>query len=158
MACFDLLRNALDLLQLGDRVLSRLELMDQVLLEHHRAWKLIYQDMAVPKLHYVRHTVECMRTHGVNLSCFATERKHKFSKSIASFCFRRMTRSLLAHDIKVGTQYMKNVSTSFCKGRQVIYTLKVLLCARQFAKLVERRLHRLLRFSYDLSCCLPSAP
>eukprot|EP00959_Pyramimonas_sp_CCMP1952_P412997 8654349-Pyramimonas_sp.AAC.1 len=57
--------------------------METVLSEHHRLALQLYDvALAKPKLHFTRHIPKNIRNVGDVLSCFATERKHKFAKCI----------------------------------------------------------------------------
>jgi hypothetical protein len=55
----------------------------------------LYEGTSRPKLHYIWHVLDSIERHRVILACFRTERRHKLSKSIGSFCFRSMCKTLL---------------------------------------------------------------
>jgi hypothetical protein len=55
----------------------------------------LYEGIGRPKLHYIWHVLDCIERHRVVLACFQTERRHKLSKSIGSFCFKSICKSML---------------------------------------------------------------
>ena len=59
--------------------------------KHHDEYLRLYPDCGKPKNHYTCHSVDAMRKHKVNLSCFAGERLHITTKRIASAAFNNMT-------------------------------------------------------------------
>jgi len=99
LQCFKLLCLMFALLRMGDRCLDRLDLLRNTMYEHHVMFMRLYPSCGKPKLHYLRHVVDCFAYWKRCLNCFSTERKHRYSKKIASFVFNRMTKSLLAHDL-----------------------------------------------------------
>ena len=107
-ACFDMLRNIVDILQKGEGAFLKMEVLKKAMRDHHIMYLELYPLCAKPKLHYLRHIPECLERHGVSLSCFASERKHKQSKMIATFCYKNYTKSMIAYDIRNVTARMKN--------------------------------------------------
>ena len=59
----------------------------------------LYPSCGKWKLHYTKHSVDSLEKFGVMLHCWSTERKHKFSKQLADFCYRNFTKTLLMHDV-----------------------------------------------------------
>ena len=74
--------------------------LDQLMLEHHEMYVRLYGDCLKPKLHYMRHVPACIAFHRCQFSCFATERKHKFSKRIAGFTYRNIGKNLLLKSLR----------------------------------------------------------
>ena len=97
--CFNLFRTIIDIFRMGEAALGKLDLLERCLLEHHVEFLRLYFECAKFKIHALRHIVECFRRFLCNLSCFSTERRHKFSKSIAAFTYNRVGKSMIAHDI-----------------------------------------------------------
>ena len=90
--CFDALRNIIDLLGQARRMLPSTDLLKRSLADHHEKFRAVYPRCCKPKLHLVRHVPQSMDRFGVELNCFATERKHKKSKRIAEFAYRNRQR------------------------------------------------------------------
>ncbi len=93
---FDLASRIMDLLLLGDQCVLHCDELQELERQHHEVFMELFPDCAKPKLHYSRHIAECVRRFQVNLNCFSTERRHRASKSVAAFCYNRMSRSLTA--------------------------------------------------------------
>ena len=96
---FDKLRNIADLFKLGDFAVPRADLLESLLEEHHVAFMFCYPRCAKPKLHYARHIPRKWRRYRKNLSCFSSERRHRFSKRIAAFSYNKLSKTLIAHDV-----------------------------------------------------------
>lgn len=47
----------------------------------------LYPSIERPKLHYLQHTPGAVTKHGVNVTCFAPERRHKVTKSVVEHTF-----------------------------------------------------------------------
>jgi hypothetical protein len=105
--CFDKWRIIIDILRMDQDGMRHLELLDRAMAEHHESFLVLYGDCAKFKPHGFRHVLDSFRRFQVALSCFACERRHRFSKSIASFSYNKMARSILAHDIN---EFLKCVS------------------------------------------------
>ncbi len=95
--CFSLLRRIVELLRDADHCVPRVDELDGALKSHHELFATLYPQCVKPKLHFMRHLPEQLRQHGVLLSCFATERKHKFSKKVAAFCYKDFCRTMLSY-------------------------------------------------------------
>ena len=93
--CFLLLGRILFLLRTGDRVRSKVVLLQQLILQHHDLFVRLYPEEAKPKVHLLLHVPDLIARFGVNLSCFVTERKHKQSKNLRAFCFHKMVETML---------------------------------------------------------------
>ena len=99
MLCFDKLRTVVDLLQSGDRVIDRLELLQRTNEEHSHLFAELYPLCTKNKLHSTNHVVASLKRFKRNLSCFATERKHKASKASAAFTYTQLGKSLIVRDL-----------------------------------------------------------
>ena len=95
IACFRLLGRIIYLLRLGNGRVARMGRLKALLHEHHVQFMALYPQAATPKLHFTRHIPDCIARWGVLFACFATERKHRASKGIAGFAFRRWCLTLL---------------------------------------------------------------
>jgi hypothetical protein len=106
--CFLLMGRILYLLRSGATAVAKVDLLWQLVLEHHDKFAGLYPKCAKIKLHLLLHIPGQLRKLGVNLSCFAAERKHKASKSVAAFAFRQwchtMLRRTLISDLKLLAQ------------------------------------------------------
>ena len=94
-----------DTLLLGDRALQFLDQLDADVKELHVLFLAMYGWR--PKLHYFRHCIRSFRQKRVVVSCFVTERKHRFLKSIAAFTFNHLGKALLAH-------FLNEILKRFC--------------------------------------------
>ena len=102
-ACFALLLRATKLLCSGDAVLSQLTMLQSLLERHHEHFGALYPDAVRPKMHFLLHIPQCLASVGANVSCFATERKHRTAKLFANHIFNdfelSLTSSVLNHDV-----------------------------------------------------------
>ena len=98
--CFLLMGRILFLLRSGDRVLSKLQLLQQLILEHHDLFVRLYPEEAKPKVHLLLHIPTLMKRFWKNLSCFVTERKHKQSKKLGAFCYNKMCDTMLRKSVE----------------------------------------------------------
>jgi len=98
--CFVLMGRILYLLRSGEAVLAKLDLLWQLILEHHDKFVHLWPGCAKIKLHLLLHIPGLINKFGVNLSCFAAERKHKSSKRIATFAFRTWCNTMLHRDLR----------------------------------------------------------
>ena len=98
--CLLLLGRILFLLRTGDRVLSKLPLLQQLILQHHDLFVRLYPEEAKPKVHLLLHVPTLIARFGINLSCFVTERKHKQSKGMGAFCFNNMVETMLRNTLR----------------------------------------------------------
>ena len=102
--CFKLIRDVIDILRLGDEAVQHVEPLRRIIAAHHSAFMRLYPECAKPKLHYLFHIPDCLANTGVNVACFAPERKHREVKRIANHTFawigshvlRRMLHETLA--------------------------------------------------------------
>ena len=75
--CFSLLLRATSMLQSGDAVLRALPDLQRLLERHHQQFCDLYPEAVRPKFHFLLHVPGCLGQMGANVSCFATERKHR---------------------------------------------------------------------------------
>ena len=73
----------------GNEALKCLPQLRRALEEHHALCMQLYghEVARIPKQHFMFHVLDCIERHGVVLSCYAPERKHKEAKSKAHHCF-----------------------------------------------------------------------
>jgi hypothetical protein len=86
--CFDKLRMIIAHIARGDRAVQDSDTIMVLLQEHHILYHRLYPDCVKPKLHYLKHAVECIKKFGCNMNCFSPERKHKEAKAIAAYSFK----------------------------------------------------------------------
>ena len=98
--CFFLLVRILYLLSKESKTFERLELLEALLLQHHREFFALYPEACKIKAHWVLHIAKSIALFRVNLSCFAPERLHKFTKHIAAFCFKNMPDTLVVRSLR----------------------------------------------------------
>ena len=93
-ACFKLLVQIQKVLANADNVYRNVDLLEDLTARH----QISYNTMGyhrIPKHHFGRHIVDCVRRHKVFMSCFAPERDHSASKHIANHSFRNSTMTIL---------------------------------------------------------------
>ena len=98
--CFELLGRIVYILRMGPRAVWKVQLLQRLVLEHHKLFVRLYPSAAKPKVHYLLHIPGCLHRFGVNLSCFVTERRHKVGKKIASFSFRNFQHTILRRSLR----------------------------------------------------------
>ena len=103
-ALLRLARKMLELLLLGDGVLSRMDELETTIHDHHVLYLKLHPQCNKPKIHLNRHLTEHMRRHDANISCLPAERKHKGPKQRAQYCFREFHKTLLAQEVYVMMQ------------------------------------------------------
>ena len=97
--CFELLGRILYLLRRGDAAVQQVELLRTLVIQHHNLFLKLYPKCGKPKVHYTMHVPDCIARFKVNLSCFSPERLHKFTKHIAAFSFKGLTKCLLSRSV-----------------------------------------------------------
>jgi len=95
LQCFDMLREIANTLVLGDVVATMMPRMREVTKAHHELFATLYPGCVKPKMHYLKHAVECIGRFGKNLSCFGPERRHKDAKAIANVSYHNVCKSML---------------------------------------------------------------
>ena len=91
--CFRLVVEIVKLLSKADDVPCNVDLLEELLASHQALYNGLYH--TVPKNHFARHIVDCVRRHKVYMSCYAPERDHSASKGIAHYAFRNCTKTIL---------------------------------------------------------------
>ena len=97
--CFTLMGRILYILRSGSAAVAKVDLLWQLILEHHDRFMALYPGCAKIKLHLLLHIAGQLKRWGVNLSCFAAERKHKASKQIAAFAFNKWCQTMLHRNL-----------------------------------------------------------
>ena len=82
--CFDALRGIVDILRMGPRAVELIEVLQRKVDVHHVLLLELYPECAKFKLHGMQHVCDSLRRCKLNLSCFATERRHRLSKRVAT--------------------------------------------------------------------------
>ena len=77
VACFLLLARALDILTHSNDTLEFIPLLDTLLRQYHKSFCKLYPGCVKPKIHYMLHCCQQLRTVGTNVSCVAPERAHR---------------------------------------------------------------------------------
>ena len=91
--CLRLLNDIADILAKPDVILLNVDALDMMMEEHQRLYAALYH--IIPKNHYLRHLVDCIRRHKVFMNCWAPERTHSDSKKICRHAFRNCTLTML---------------------------------------------------------------
>ena len=79
--CLERLVRAIDLLQMGDKVVKRVADLRLAIREYIVMYTQLYPDYCTPKgVHVPRHSPEQTERYEVNLSTFAPERAHEVGK------------------------------------------------------------------------------
>jgi hypothetical protein len=88
----------LDILVSGDRATRHVARLKSLCLRYHTESAVVMPRSVKPKMHYMHHVPQQIARHGVNLSCFAPERKHQFNKQLLRHIYRHMEVALVARD------------------------------------------------------------
>ena len=104
-----LLGRIIQLLRSGDKILGRLSLLEDLIKRHHVLFKSLYPKCCKPKLHYISHTPDVFRRMRGNWSCFTPERKHRWAKRMAAWCFKGFHRTLLVRLTRISIKDMGRV-------------------------------------------------
>lgn len=87
--CLELLRSILDRFSLGSSgAMPFVAELRELITRHGVLFVKLYADHVKPKFHNLFHVPENMATVGKLMSCFVTERKHRFSKQAALYAFK----------------------------------------------------------------------
>jgi len=109
-ALLRLARKMLEMLLMGDGVLGFLDELETTIHEHHVLYLRLMPQCNKPKLHFNRHLTQHMRRHNVNISCLPAERKHKWAKQRAEYCFRNFNKTMLTQEVYATIQNFKDTS------------------------------------------------
>ena len=93
VVCFDRLREIVGLLTSGDQAVKNVDVLKRTLLAHHDCYAMLYPQCMKPKIHYLKHAVDCIQKFVCNLSCFGPERKHRDAKQIAACSYNKAFRA-----------------------------------------------------------------
>ena len=91
--CLRLMVEIVKLLSKTDDVPCNVDLLEDLLARHQVLYNGLYH--TVPKNHFTRHIVDCVRRHKIFMSCYAPERDHSKSKGIAHWAFKNCTKTIL---------------------------------------------------------------
>jgi len=109
--CFDVLRRIIAMLLLGDAVAAATDELQRLARMHHEAFDAVYPGCIKPKMHYLKHAIECIGKHRVNLSCFGPERRHKDAKTIAAFSYKNVGKAMLTRIMYDWVNVMQDANT-----------------------------------------------
>ena len=98
--CFELLGRIIYILRMGPRAVRKAELLQRLIVRHHRLFVRLYPLEAKPKVHYLLHIPGCLHRFKVNLSCFVTERRHKVGKAVAAYSFKNYQLTVLRRSLR----------------------------------------------------------
>ena len=98
---FLLMVDIVHVLSLGDLAIHFATELDNALAEHHALFIKLYATCAKPKIHWNRHVVDAMLRHGVNMSCGAPERLHRFTKDVSKRIYNSFANLLLRQVVAV---------------------------------------------------------
>ena len=73
--------------------------MEQKLKEQRDLFAELYPECLKPKLHYGDHIPRSRRKRKQILSCFAPERRHKFSMTVARTAYNEATKIMIVKDL-----------------------------------------------------------
>ncbi len=104
LACFDLLRVMLAILQNGN--LDDLGTLRTATQSHHELYMELYH--RIPKLHNMAHVVDFWEHWRYLLSCFGAERHHRFFKRVMRFSYNSGNMTAVAYDVRA---WMKSLDT-----------------------------------------------
>jgi hypothetical protein len=86
--CLLMLQKIVDMFGQGDAIVERTGELEEAIVKHHEKALEVYGAMILKvKPHLLMHIPKQIAYHGVNLSCFPGERKHRFTKACAEACF-----------------------------------------------------------------------
>ena len=90
----DTMRQVYDLFLIGDRLVQHTDLLQALLLKHHKLYCKLIPQCQKPKLHLALHLAECVKEHGYNVSAAAGERSIAQPKQAGSRAFRGFHKTL----------------------------------------------------------------
>ena len=117
-----LLNSIGDILLAPRDINHNVDTLEQQMEEHHELVIALYH--TTPKAHSTRHIVDAILRFRVQSTCFAPERSHSDSKSIARHCFRNCTKTLLDRSNFAFTYDLDHSETMF----EEIYLPKPNIC------------------------------
>ena len=93
VACLEKLFEITVILDKPQDIMMNVDTLEVTLSEHRRLSNDLYT--CTPKGHYILDVPACIRVHGFLASCFAPERDHHVSKTVARNCFRNYMNTIL---------------------------------------------------------------
>ena len=79
---------------------DHVDLVEETTISHHKEFVALYPDCVKNKPHYQLHVAGAMRRFKRVLTCFATERKSKFTKEIAAHCYNKCTHTICSYELR----------------------------------------------------------
>ena len=87
---------------------SMVDFLEDELLKHHVLFAKLYADCVKFKPHWQLHVPTAVRRSGKILTCFAGEKKGKFSKNIASHCFNKSSCTVTSYCLRDCIETLEN--------------------------------------------------
>jgi hypothetical protein len=117
--CLELLFKLVSIIQLGpDTAMKYVKILAKLVRDHAVLWKHLYKDFGIkPKWHHLLHIPHDGRKVNKILSCFVTERKHKDTKSAATWVFRYIEHTVTANMVNRQCERMIEADAIFAKMR-----------------------------------------
>ena len=75
-------------------------LLNETTIAHHKEFVALYPLCVKNKPHYQLHVAPAVRRFKRMLTCFATERKSKFTKEIAAHCYNKCTHTICSYELR----------------------------------------------------------
>ena len=79
---------------------EHVDLLEEVTISHHKEFVALYPSCVKHKPHYQLHVARAVRRFKRMLTCFAMERKSKFTKEIASHCFKKCAQTICSYELR----------------------------------------------------------
>ena len=79
---------------------EHVDLLEQTTISHHKEFVALYPLCVKNKPHYQLHVPPSVRLSKRVLTCFATERKSKFTKEIAAHCYNKCTHTICSYELR----------------------------------------------------------
>jgi hypothetical protein len=74
--------------------------LETTTIDHHKEFVALYPECVKFKPHYQLHVAPAVRRHRTMMTCFGCERKSKFTKEIASHCFKKCTETIASYELR----------------------------------------------------------
>jgi hypothetical protein len=79
---------------------EHVDLLEETTISHHKEFVALYPACVKNKPHYQLHVAPAVRRFQRMLTCFATERKSKFTKEIAAHCYNKCTHTICSYELR----------------------------------------------------------
>ena len=79
---------------------EHVDLLEETTISHHKEFVALYPACVKNKPHYQLHVAPAVRRFQRMLTCFATERKSKFTKEIAAHCFKKCAYTICSYELR----------------------------------------------------------